>query len=1071
MKFSIRTLIFCMLILGIHTVVSAQPFTYWPSYNKTPIEEISQAPWVISDGIAKGWDWSLPPGTEPAPSSKLITARNIYLNDKRIKNFPVVTFPCNPVVTHWIGWNLLEPTKDNYDWDGLRHAIDLCTAKGYKSVLRFMTCRVERSAPTWFADLGIKTKTHENGEVDYDPADSIYHQHYLDLIADFGATGIQFRDDVVGLYVGYSSKSWGDEGIGPIRGEDDPFSNDQVQHVIERLDAWAAITDGIRHKMVMGGYSNHGFSFGFGIRRGFVEHYMYHTPDHNMGQHLDVNNYMYVDETNPLIANNSYHGEENEEYGENWVEDGRFGNSLAAYPYRYFSSNIRLLQMRCNAVLFSTFSLMPEMLAWVGQELGRTRQDAPDIFCFLRETYIRNGVNDNAKNFERWLYQRDTPGYETQAVVPVLKNYNSWMYDETNHPEDYIARKGQKIGFAADDVVFTTDIEHNVAIKVSYIDNVAGTLKLVYHNNSGPQEKTIHTSGGDVVRTATFFVEAKFDASGFDYDFELHSEEEVPVSFVRVIKNEFDSVSVSGVNVSPGSLTLFVGTSGKLSETVFPSDAFKKTVNWSTNNPNLATVNSSGLVSAVGVGSAIITATTVDGEYTANCSITVEPGLGSQVNINNWNIEDSTSMYQDTTNYDKWTIKGFYIHENTADVFQPSESGLDPGAGAGSSQAFKVTTANSISATSSAVVYTHYIDISDFGDGPYKFSFQAKSHSAPPGSPFWVLVKAFDTNKSNVTTGNITKIDNGGTINYSGMESGYKEQSVSVVLSGDTAKYLCLVIQSGKYNNTYWFDNFTLEYGTPEPVPVTGVSVLPASLSLNVGSTEVLTKSVAPLEAIDKTVTWSSSNESVATVNASGGVSGVAQGSATITVTTNDGGFTASSEVTVNSIAVSGVYVSPTSLALDVGSTRVLYNTVSPSNATDKSVTWSSSNESVATVNSSGLVSAVAQGSATISVTTNNGGFEANCELTVNKPVSVASAQEARVKVYPNPVSKILYFDLPESSSEKHIKIYNSNGQLLIAENTYDDHLEIDVENINTNQLLLINIVFDKSTSSLKVYR
>ncbi|MCK4919796.1 MAG: Ig-like domain-containing protein [Bacteroidales bacterium] len=498
-------------------------------------------------------------------------------------------------------------------------------------------------------------------------------------------------------------------------------------------------------------------------------------------------------------------------------------------------------------------------------------------------------------------------------------------------------------------MVFPADVEHNVAIKVSFWDGVAGTLKLVYHNNSGPQEKTISASGTDTIKTATFFVTAKFDATGFNYDFELHSEEEVPVSFVRVIKNEFDSVSVSGVKVSPTSLTLFVGTSGMLTETVLPSDAFKREVNWSTNDPKVATVNSSGLVSAVGVGSASITATTIDGEYTANCTITVEPGLGSQVNINNWDIEDTTSMYQDTTNSDKWTIKGFYIHENTTNVFQASESGLDPEAGVGSSQAFKVTIANSISSTSSAVVKTHIIDISDFGDGPYKFSFQTKSQSAPPGKPFWVIVKAYNADSSDVSSVSITKIDNGGTINYSGMESGYKEQSISVVLSGDTAKYLNLTIQSAKYNNTYWFDNFTLGYGAPESVPVTGVSVLPTILSLNIGSTEVLTKTVAPLEAVDKTVTWSSSNESVATVNASGAVTAVSLGSATITLTTN------------------------------------------------------------------------------------NGGFKDSCELTVNTPVSVASVQEARVKVYPNP---LIEGELSISSNFniENIRVFDLSGTLIQEE-------------------------------------
>ncbi|MDG2254146.1 MAG: hypothetical protein P8L49_04250 [Opitutaceae bacterium] len=517
--------------------VSESDYPYWDEYHKTELPEIRAAEWINNDSINPGWDWSLPDTVTPAPSSRLIIERNNKLILRQAEELPEINFPCNPVVAYWLNWKDLEPSNENYKWDELKTVLDICKAKGYKTIVRIMTCRVERSAPEWMADLGANTKTHENGEVDYDPADPTFHEHYLDFVADFGASGIPAREDVVGLYVGYSSKSWGDEGIGPYH--NDPVGNDGVLHVKQRLDAWAAITEGIRHKMVMGGLSNHGLTLGFGIRRGFVEHYMYHIPDDSIGQLLDTNDYLYVDEANPIVADNLYHGEENEEYDEKWLEDGRFGDSLAAFPYRYFSSNIRLLQMRCNTVLYNSFSLMPEMLAWVGLELGRTSEDAPDAWCFLRESNLR--VAD-VKNFERWLYQRDTPGYETEAVIHIDKNYHSWMYkaskDQFREQVDYIARKGQKIGFAADDIVFPTDSEHEVAIKISYIDDVVGSLKLVYRNDGGSQEKTIQTTGEDIVKTATFFVTAKFDASDFDYDFELQSEagKEVPVSFVRVIK-------------------------------------------------------------------------------------------------------------------------------------------------------------------------------------------------------------------------------------------------------------------------------------------------------------------------------------------------------------------------------------------------------------------------------------------------------------------------------------------------------------------------------------------------------
>ncbi len=104
---------------------------------------------------------------------------------------------------------------------------------------------------------------------------------------------------------------------------------------------------------------------------------------------------------------------------------------------------------------------------------------------------------------------------------------------------DFIARKGKKIGFDVDDEVFS-ETDQKVAIKVSFFDGVKGTLKLVYKNSQGLQQVPVKTSGKNAVKTATFFVDAIFDENAFpnNYDLELHSEEEVPVFFVRVVKLE-----------------------------------------------------------------------------------------------------------------------------------------------------------------------------------------------------------------------------------------------------------------------------------------------------------------------------------------------------------------------------------------------------------------------------------------------------------------------------------------------------------------------------------------------------
>lgn len=170
------------------------------------------------------------------------------------------------------------------------------------------------------------------------------------------------------------------------------------------------------------------------------------------------------------------------------------------------------------------------------------------------------------------------------------------------------------------------------------------------------------------------------------------------------------------------------------------------------------------------------------------------------------------------------------------------------------------------------------------------------------------------------------------------------------------------------------------------PVAVTGVTLAPATVTLGVGATQQLTPTVAPANATNKTVSYSSNNTGVATVNGSGLVTGVATGSATITVTTQDGAKTATTAITVSSsnVAVTSVSLSPTTATLAVGATQQLTATVLPSNATNKAVSYASNNTGVATVNSSGLVTAVANGTAAITVTTADGNKTSTAAITVS---------------------------------------------------------------------------------------
>lgn len=171
-------------------------------------------------------------------------------------------------------------------------------------------------------------------------------------------------------------------------------------------------------------------------------------------------------------------------------------------------------------------------------------------------------------------------------------------------------------------------------------------------------------------------------------------------------------------------------------------------------------------------------------------------------------------------------------------------------------------------------------------------------------------------------------------------------------------------------------------------VPVTGITLSQKTASMKVGDTKVITGTVVPDNATNKAVTYKSSDEKVATVAENGTVTAVAEGSADITATTADGGFTDKCVVTVTkpTVAVTGVTIDPTTANIEVGKTAKLTATVVPDNATNKATTYKSSNEAVATVAPDGTVTAVSVGTANITATTVDGGFTESCAVTVVAP-------------------------------------------------------------------------------------
>jgi uncharacterized protein YjdB/alpha-tubulin suppressor-like RCC1 family protein len=175
------------------------------------------------------------------------------------------------------------------------------------------------------------------------------------------------------------------------------------------------------------------------------------------------------------------------------------------------------------------------------------------------------------------------------------------------------------------------------------------------------------------------------------------------------------------------------------------------------------------------------------------------------------------------------------------------------------------------------------------------------------------------------------------------------------------------------------------EDSDPVVINVTGVTLSNNTLSLETTDTATLIANIAPSDASNPTVTWSSSDNAIATVSG-GVVTGVSAGTATITVTTVDGGYSAQCTVTVSekTYPVTGITLDRSTLNMNTEDSTTLIAAVTPTNATNKAVIWSSSNSYVADV-SNGLVSAISPGTTIITATTSDGSFTAQCTVTVSQ--------------------------------------------------------------------------------------
>ena len=492
---------------------------------------------------------------------------------------------------------------------------------------------------------------------------------------------------------------------------------------------------------------------------------------------------------------------------------------------------------------------------------------------------------------------------------------------------------------------------YTTADTVVYANNLTATLQFD-NGTSVPKTYAEFASAGLTVKLMT--------PAGVEYNpslpFGTAGNWKVRVSYSASIYADVsvtvNAVPVQSISVSPTSYTLTVGGTVKLTATINPVTATNKNVSWSTSAASVATVND-GLVTAVSVGTANITATSEDGSFKAVCAITVNP---KPIPTEPILVTDVSELQADDKVYLACASKDAVAGDISSSIM----ASLDA--------TFSSDDSTITNVPSGAVEMT-------LGGTPGAWTF-ANADGDLLGA---TAVKKLAWGSGTTTWSISINSDGAATIQNATESSGRFLYNVnSPRFTTYTSDSSASMLLPGLYKS-----------GSATPVYPTAISFSSSTKTIAIGEAIDFSTMLqfTPSDTNQKDVTWNSTNTSVATVSNKGLVTGIVAGSTTITATAKDvsgNDLVATCNVTVKAISVTGVSLDVTSTEMSIGGTKTLTPTISPSNATNKNVTWTSSNTSVATV-SGGVVTAKAAGSATITVKTVDGNKTATCSVTVTE--------------------------------------------------------------------------------------
>ena len=424
------------------------------------------------------------------------------------------------------------------------------------------------------------------------------------------------------------------------------------------------------------------------------------------------------------------------------------------------------------------------------------------------------------------------------------------------------------------------------------------------------------------------------------------------------------------MTVTPSRIEIIEGGSAALSASVSPEAASDRVVSWSSSDRSVATVDKTGTVQGLKPGTATVTATAEGKSGTCTVTVKAKAVNVTEVTLDKTELtltEGETETLTATVKPDNADNRKVTWSSDKTDVATVDGAGRVTAVKAGEAVVTVTTEDGGKTASCKVTVKAKAVSVTEVTLDKTKLTLtegetETLTATVKPDNADNKKVK-WSSDKTEIAT-----VDGAGKV--TAVKAGEAVVTVTTEDGGKTAT--CKVTVKAKAVN------------------VTDVSLDKTELTLTEGETETLTATVKPDNADNKKVKWSSDKTEIATVGGDGKVTAVKAGEATVTVTTEDGGKTASCKVTVKAkiVPVTGVEVNPWAVTLSVRGTSKLSYTIRPADATNQNVKWESESPSVATVDSEGNVQGVAAGTAKICVTTEDGGFKSYCTVTVKKAES-----------------------------------------------------------------------------------